>query len=219
MKRIFTIIVFVVATFILSSSSCGYSIDGVKIGDEMLYNIGFVFQDAEGNNLAEGIDLEDWIPANLPKEQATSGQVASYYKLDIILSKQSDKFDNTTYKYIRNYAHTGPILNTDTDVNYPKLTYRKINGCVFIGNSFLLYTGLVEPQDKLTYQITCPYIFGDDEVHTITTYWKELGDKIQNTYFGECYKVEFDGQTITDIGHGSGDRIYQTNDVTLTIER
>jgi hypothetical protein len=198
MKRIITIIVLAVSAF--SLSSCGFA-GGIELKDQMQYNISFVFQDAEGNNLAEGIDLEDWTPVDVPKEQATFGQVVSDYKLDIILSKQSDKFNSTNEYY------------------HPILIYTKTDDCICIGNNLILYTGLAEPQNKLTYHITCPYIFGDEEIHVITTYWKELGNKHNATYLAECYMVEFDGQTITDIRHDPTNRTYRENYVTLTINR
>jgi len=43
--------------------------------------------------------------------------------------------------------------------------------------------------DKLVYQFTCPYVFGDDVEHTIVSYWKrsESGQM-------SCYRVELDGK-------------------------
>lgn len=212
MKRLLSVIVFIV-TFI-TFISCGDSILGgkVKMGDPMQYNISFVFQDAEGNDLSDRIDIKDWYPANVSKEDATFGEVADY-KLDIILSDPGELFNNKLYNINDPEA-------VELDYNPPMLVYQYTEDNIYLGNNFLLYTGIVGPQDKLTYEITCPHIFGDNEVHVITTYWKEeLGEKMSATYFPECYKVEFDGKVITDIGYDLEDKIYRRNYVTLTIDR
>lgn len=212
MKRLLTIFAFTVTSFILGS--CGdYILGGkVKLGDQMQYNMSFVFQDAEGNDLSKGIGVEDAYP-NLPKEQITFGEVLDY-KLDIILSDPGELFNNKLYNVNNPEA-------VELAYNPPILIYQYTEDNIYLGNNFLLYTGIVNPQDKLTYEITCPHIFGDNEIHVITTYWKkDLGEKISTTYFPECYKVEFDGKEITDIGHDfKEEKIYRSNYVTLTVNR
>ena len=183
-------------------SSCGDYINGHRMGDRMSYSLSFHFQDSEGNDLSKGVDHGEIL-------------VNSDYKLDIILSKQSELWDNKIYQ---------PV-NEDPSVIYddhsPKLVYLDLNGQAYIGNQFTLYTGLVDHQKILTYQITCPYIFGDDDVHFLTTYWRDLGEKYNTEYFVECYKVEFEGQVITDIGHikEGFNLLYMSNYITLTISK
>ena len=63
MKRILLLIT-IVSSIVISNSCVP---DTMLFGDALYYGISFIFQDIEGNNLAEGIDLEDWIPANGPK--------------------------------------------------------------------------------------------------------------------------------------------------------
>lgn len=211
MKRFSTISILVIASFILSS--CGdYILGGkVKLGDQMQYSMSFVFRDAEGNDLSKGIGVDDAYP-NLSKEQITFGEVLDY-KLDIILSDPGELFNNKLY----NINNPGAL---EMDYNPPKLIYNYTEDKIFLGNNFILYTGIVNPQDKLTYELTCPHIFGDNEKHVITTYWKtDLGEKFNTTYFPECYKVEFDGKVITDIACDLEDRIYRSNYVILTVNR
>lgn len=194
-------------------SSCGdYILGGkVKLGDQMQYNMTFVFQDVEGNNLAKGIDLNEWIPANEPKEQATSGEVKDY-KLDIILSDPGELYNNKLYNVNDPEA-------VELAYNPPVLMYRHTEENIYIENYFGLYSGVVSPQDKLTYELTCPYIFGDNDKHVITTYWKtDLGEKKYDTYFLKCYKIEFDGNVITDIDLKE-EKYYIGNYVTLTVNR
>lgn len=201
MKRILLLIT-IVSSIVISNSCVP---DTMLFGDAVYYGISFIFQDIEGNNLAEGIDLEDWIPANGPKEQATSGVVVDY-KLDIILSKPINEDDHDHGLYGHDQIET-------------ILMYNNINDKLLLTNHFRVHTNCVEPQDKVTYHLTCPHIFGDNETHVITTYWKEdLGEKITSTYYPECYKVEFDGKEITDISYDFKDE-YKTNYVTLTVNR
>ena len=205
--------IIVIISTILSAFICGSCVPSHMVyGDTISYGLSFIFQDTEGNNLAEGIDLKDWIPSNEPQEQATGGEVADY-KLDIILSKQSDKYDNENY-------HIIGLGAAEYDDYSPVLMYQRNNDKIFLGTRFGVYMDYVEPQEKLTYKITCPHIFGDNEIHVITTYWKqELGEIISHTYYPECYMVEFDGKAITDIGYDLEEKIYRRNYVTLTVNR
>jgi hypothetical protein len=161
----------------------------------------FAFQDAEGNDLS--IDIE----------RSTYGQIESPYKLDIILSKQSDKYDNEKYNVINPDAY-------EMASNRLILLYQPVGQHIYLTNDFRLHTGYAENQEMLTYQLTCPHIFGDNDMHIITTYWERSGKKIKSDYFFKCYKVEFDGQTITDINQTISDDYYhKSNYVILTVNR
>lgn len=188
--------IFIFAVLLTSCES-----DVSRFGDRLHYNMSFAFQDAEGNDLSTDI------------ERSTYGQIESPYKLDIILSKQSDKYDNEKYNVINPDAY-------EMDYNPPTLLYQSTEQYNYLTSLFTLHTGYAENQEMLTYQLTCPDIFGDNEMHIITTYWEKSGNKINSDYFFKCYKVEFDGQTITDIRQTiSADDYYKANHVTLTVNR
>ena len=175
--------------------------DVSRFGDRLHYNMSFAFQDAEGNDLSTDI------------ERSTYGQIESPYKLDIILSKQSDKYDNEKYNVINPDAY-------EMDSNRLILFYQPVGQHIYLTNDFRLHTGYAENQEMLTYQLTCPHIFGDNDMHIITTYWERSGKKIKSDYFFKCYKVEFDGQTITDINQTISDDYYhKSNYVILTVNR
>lgn len=175
--------------------------DVSRFGDRLHYNMSFAFQDAEGNDLSTNI------------ERSTYGQIESPYKLDIILSKQSDKYDNEKYNVINPDAY-------EMDSNRLILFYQPVGQHIYLTNDFRLHTGYAENQEMLTYQLTCPHIFGDNDMHIITTYWERSGKKIKSDYFFKCYKVEFDGQTITDINQTISDDYYhKSNYVILTVNR
>jgi len=207
MKRIFHIIILFFGLIILTTS-CDFILYGKGMGNQMQYHISFVFQDAAGNNLAEGIGVEDMYP-DMPKEQVTDGKVVGY-KLDIILSDPGD-FNTKQYPFYDEAS--GKVYDP------PILKYKHTeDNNIYIENNFCFYTGVVKPQEKLIYEITCPHIFGDDKVHVITTYWTgEQGETIFSSFFPVCYKVEFEGKIITDIRY---DLPYTyKNNVTLTVNR
>lgn len=188
--------IFIFAVLLTSCES-----DVSRFGDRLHYNMSFAFQDAEGNDLS--IDIE----------RSTYGQIESPYKLDIILSKQSDKYDNEKYNVINPDAY-------EMDSNRLILFYQPVGQHIYLTNDFRLHTGYAENQEMLTYQLTCPHIFGDNDMHIITTYWERSGKKIKSDYFFKCYKVEFDGQTITDINQTISDDYYhKSNYVILTVNR
>ena len=63
--------------------------------------------------------------------------------------------------------------------------------------------------EKATFQLSCPYIFGDNKVHDIATWWKP--EKIADAWLGHrflelapsCYRIEIDGKEITEITYVS----------------
>jgi len=52
----------------------------------------------------------------------------------------------------------------------------------------------------LTYKLKCPYVFGDEAVHEIVTYWDipktKSGD---GSVYAKCNRIEFEGKVITPI--------------------
>ena len=53
------------------------------------------------------------------------------------------------------------------------------------------------PADKIIFKLSCPSIFGDNEVYEIITYWEQLiiEDVPEQDYY-KCNKIEFDGKEI-----------------------
>ena len=45
--------------------------------------------------------------------------------------------------------------------------------------------------EKITFRLTCPYIFGDNEAHDIVTWW-ELHE-----YYTTCYRIEYGGKELS----------------------
>lgn len=177
-------------TFLLSSCCSNIDPFGNEMGDVYAYQLYFQFFDQYGNNFVEDVELEDWWPSNKPSSEANSGSVLKdSYSLDIILSKQSDKWNNKTYNV---YGRPG----FEPDVNRPEfIWYNDKNGC-YLQSDLGLYSGYCSTQDVLTYEVVFPSVFGDNEIHIITAYWNHFENKQNTTYYPRCYRVEFESQVV-----------------------
>lgn len=171
------------------------------------YRISFSFKDADGNDLAEPFAEEQWIRKG---DSRWWGEInPDKYRLDFILPNPPDWWDNTIYNH---KAATGFI----PDVHRPYFVmYRFDDKGVMSENahsaeendncSWYLYHDFgfdiawFDLQKTVKYQITCPTIFGDNEIHEFLTYWKEDEDlnPVAAERFATCTKVEYDGKVIT----------------------
>jgi len=90
--------------------------------------------------------------------------------------------------------HPQPLPGVSFDEHVPTLAVHPIDDDYFL----LLNTGspfnknCPNPAETLIFKLKCPYMFGDDAVHDIVTYWKE-GNKPTNSRL--CYRVELDGNS------------------------
>jgi len=160
------------------------------------YYLAFTFQDASGNDLVKGIELEEWYPGNIPVEEANSGVVnRDFYALDIIVSQPCKNWDNEVYNAP---ARPGFI----PDVNSPKLLWWKNNSLNCLGSGLSIPVDDCPVMEKLTFKLKCPYLFGDEAVHDLVTYWDT--PKIRNSSVrSKCYRIEFEGKVFTDISYES----------------
>lgn len=162
---------------------------GTDPGKQTRYFLLFEFLDSEGNPLGKDLELVNWTPSNVSRENATSGTVSKEaFKCDIILSRPSEHFNNETYE--TTYANG---QKRGQDMNF---YWRYNKSSCQTGYDFWLHRDLVEPQDVLTYEIVSRDIFGDGEKHVITTYWRNHEKVIGRTEnrFPECYRVEYNGK-------------------------
>lgn len=132
------------------------------------YMIALCFQDALGNNVSEGIGSEEL--------RANEGTIdPDLYSLDIVLQN-----------YINGETVPGPDVYPQSSslgtINHDEL------GTCLVNDFTRLKSNNVR---KLTYKLKCPYIFGDEEIHELVTYW-ELSENI----YAKCYRIEFEGQEI-----------------------
>jgi len=160
--------------------------------ESVTYNLGLSFQDASGNDLVKGIGLEGW-SVGMPIEDDLYYLVKdSLYTLDIILSEPCKNWDNKIYNVP---ARPGfePITN------HPTLGMNIYdNGYCYLTSDFFRVPVNECPEEKiLTYKLKCPYVFGDEAVHELVTYWDIPKKKILSSYYAKCYRIEFEGKEIT----------------------
>ena len=163
----------IIAVLILSSCEPPWHNEPEFIG----YNLYLSFQDASGNDLVKEIELSE-----------SSGAVKeSLYSLDIIVSEPCWNWDNEIYN-----APARPGF--EPDVNRPKLALSNYEGYSYLINQFGLPVDDCPKQEILTYKIKCPYIFGDDAVHELVTYWEIPNERNPSA---KCYRITFEGNEVT----------------------
>ena len=97
--------------------------------------------------------------------------------------------------YVLDFA-SKPCDYAIVDERVPGFGMGWYNGYYCLTTSYSMLEGDCE-EKMLTYKLQCPYVFGDDVVHEIVTYW-------ENTKFGSdglftraiCNCVELDGRVI-----------------------
>lgn len=182
-----TLILWTLVTMFFSSCNCASQEPA-----SVVYNLGLSFQDASGKDLVKGIELEEWWPTGTSMENTTNGSVKpDLYVLDIILSEPCENWDNDIYNAP---ARPGFI----PDVNRPTLLMKRFKNDSYLINSFSFWISSCPEEKILTYKLKCPYVFGDEAVHELVTYWDIPDTKSSyNTYFAKCYLIEFEGKAIT----------------------
>lgn len=150
-------------------------------------------QDASGNDLVKGIGWDWWQSDVVPEEEATAGGVnRELYSLEVIYPEPC--MDT----YLLHYS-AGGIM----DDLFPTLgIFKKDDNYYLVFDEFSYNGGGCPAAEKLTFKLTCPYIFGDKEVHEIVTYWKPdpKWDGIKLLRFF-CTHIEVDGKAFTQIEH------------------
>lgn len=161
--------------------------------ETVVYNLGFCFQDASGNDLIKGIGLEEWSPATSMEDALWGTVKPDLYVLDIIVSEPCANWDNEIY-------NTPARPGFSPAVNRPRLSMNRRNdGARYLNNSFSVPVNDCPEEKILTYKLKCPYIFGDDAVHEFVTYWdipKKSSSSKYTEYFAKCYRIEVDGDEI-----------------------
>lgn len=148
------------------------------------YNLCLSFKDGLGKDLVEGIEIVNWYPQNVPMKEAQMGEVKpGTYWWNVSLDK----------------PHNPPALLPD------KLIMVKMaDGVRCLRQLLSLVVSEYENQNKITYRLVCPHIFGDQKEHEITAYWT-IQKTALSTHYARCYRAEFDGKEISEIKYSDGD--------------
>jgi hypothetical protein len=66
----------------------------------------------------------------------------------------------------------------------------------------------------ITFQLTCPYLFGDDNIHEIETYW--IQENQGRVGYSKCYRIVMGDRDITSIVYeGKGVNVESVATITL----
>lgn len=196
---------------LLSISSCGHELGGPsregelsvdidfeKEGRELSntfgpaweYSIAISFKDKEGNDLVSPLAEEQW--DSNPDASHWAGYInPDRLHLDVIYSNPPDWFDNTTYTH-----KASPEMIPDEHVKYCTASqYGQSDSPWYVvhGEATYINTWGEEVRD-LTLKITCPTIFGDNEIHEFATCWEEGDERRGEEWLAKCTKLVFEGQ-------------------------
>lgn len=168
------------AIAMINLTSCD-SLFGTLPPESVGYGIALSFQDASGKDLVKGIELEEWTPGSSMQDAQWGTVKSDLYTLDIGLSKA--------------------CLDSEKGIGF-ELDNRHILGMAhgefyYLRNDFTLDADDCPEEKTLTYKLKCPYIFGDEAIHEIVTYWNIPKEKNANRHVAECYLIKFDGNEIT----------------------
>ena len=175
-------------------TSCDKKIRGYAVESTYYYYLFLNVQDASGNDLVKDIDLHDDIHALLEVNR-------DLYTLDVVYP---DVYMDPVWRS----RHPETICeNCIPDPMYYRLGYRIKDfypgDAIKDDYAYLVFYPQVSmgnhwdkkivPADKIIYQLKCPYLFGNDEVHEIVTYWEPSpqGNWEKQQF---CYRIEFDGK-------------------------
>lgn len=168
------------ALAMINLTSCD-SLFGTLPPESVGYGIALSFQDASGKDLVKGIQLDEWTPGS-SMEDAQWGTVKSdLYSLNIGLSKACSDSEKGIGFELDN-RHTLGMYRYDYN---------------YLRNDYTLDVDDCPDEKVLTYKLKCPYIFGDETIHEIVTYWNIPKEKNANRHVAECYLIKFDGNEIT----------------------
>jgi len=173
------------ALMIMSFSSCDEILGRLFAQpepDSVQYLLDLSFQDVSGNDLVKGVGLEWWLNSTfIPVEQAQSGIVRSdVYELSVIFS---------------NPCSDGDSFITEFDSTWLGMEMYE-NGYYYLTTDYRFTVGNCPAMKMLTYKLKCPYVFGDEAVHELVTYW-DIPKMHSGFAYPTCNRIEFEGKVIT----------------------
>ena len=163
------------------------------------------FQDASGNDLLKGIEFwtgrrfdsahGDWIGYNF-WDEIPRGELDLYGRLKRELYTLEYAYDDifeNHWSYNQIGFLNGKLFSkkySELNGNYDYLYFQTDGG----GSGFDEDGECYSFYKKVTFKLSCPYVFGDDAVHIIDTWWKD--EKYANMCSPVCYYIEVDGKDV-----------------------
>ena len=190
-----------------------YDINNANGGDAYVtyyYHLYLSFQDSTGVDLVKALSKNMYSPGMMAgyeyiiEDENLMGMVDnSLYKLDVIFPEWYDH-DYWIKKMIQDGNIPGPVSPFHITL------YKNIEEDRFLGffnnaqfGYYYLYfnsastdmygkEGRIPPVETITCKLTCPLLFGDNEVHEIMSYWETKHWITDGSPF--CIRVLFDGK-------------------------
>jgi len=155
------------------------------------------FQDASGNDLVKGIGF-DWSQPEgmvITEEEAGGTVKPDLYTLEIVFPEGFKNPWKPEPGHDVIFDKHEPALGYGWGCNYNWIGTAEIcsYGYLFFETGSLKSWG-DDPlpfAEKITFKLSCPYIFGNDVSKDIVTYWV---CEHKNEFSAKCYRVEFDGK-------------------------
>ena len=184
---------------------CSCTSPNSKVFPFYQYLLGVSFQDASGNDLVKGIEyeLEDGL---VPNPTVTNqGIVISNYTFEIIYP------DLCMDVYYQHYHNSGAVIPADIG-QHPDIWVKKFDNRYFLWFDVFTCSRTRDTDhcpmaNTLTFKLSCPDLFSDDEVHELVTYWKQDKEISIRTGGIYCSHIEFDGKEYNT------QTIYETYDI------
>jgi hypothetical protein len=126
------------------------------------------FKDASGNDLAEELEFEALSTVK------GLGLIKNLYTLKIV-----DDLRGSISMQLKRFTESVPSVFANGTLT-PDDIYLIFGDAINIISKF---------NKKLIFRLTCPDLFGDNEAHDITSWWK-----LVNYNDPVCYRLEFDGK-------------------------
>ena len=169
---------------------------GYALGPVWVYDIAISFKDSDGNDVVKPLVDEQW--TSDPTHDGWIREInPEKYHLDVIYSNPPDWYDNSIYNR-RAYPGFIPDVHTCDFRGFRNSQNTSVSPWYLrhYNNSHRIDLWGEEVQD-LTFEITCPTIFGDESIHEVETYWEQGEKPVVYKSNAVCTKVLFAGKEYT----------------------
>ena len=181
---------------ICASCKKKFCCDGISFTIHPLY---LSFQDTSGNDLVKGIGFDVWRDGGY----VTGGEedVGGIVKPELF-----------TLEFVFENGIPNPNLSISPLMALQKETL--LEAKLGLKNDYLsFYPRSFSDQpfvEKITFKMTCPYIFRDYAKHDIVTWWKK-----HPSISPICYRIEFEGKEITEITYNDSSGFYNGSELSF----
>ena len=159
------------------------------------------FQDATGSDLVTGIGFDYWVTNSngliiTGGEDEPGGTVKSeLFSVEYVYEDGIPNPWKPEPKPGVIYVENHPEIGLRKGKYYSKEFPMNVNYDYLMFDTKSLRDERFPFAEKIIIRLKCSYIFGDDEVHDIITWWKPyIYENRDSSIYGVCYRIEFGGK-------------------------